>query len=240
MSSKVVVLKRNDGDNPKLQQLVGINPIKIIEYNNGTQLAGFKNDLGKVDYLLVTGGHGDFINRKPTKFNDADIISAKTWIKNLKGSFKAIILDTCFSCALAGMFTKFLPNGGCLVCAYGTGEGWTMGFSSANGAKTVGSILSTVVDGSASLGTAMGMTMVSSIGIMVKKPTTYQLLYTSNAGATRGDNLQTRGTFGMEADTEQELKEVDLYLRRDLVNVTPTDDATLKKLLNDNLTMSVD
>jgi hypothetical protein len=239
MTSKVVVLKRNAGDDAKLQQLTAINPIKLIEYSNGAQLAGFKNDLGKIDYLLVTGGHGDFQNRKPSKFNDADIVSTRTWIKNLKGTFKAIILDTCFSCALAGMFTKFLPNGGCLVCAYGTGEGWTIGFSSANGANSVGSILSTVVDGSADLGSAMNMTMVSSIGVLIKKPTTYQLLYTSNAGATRGENLQSRTTFGMEADTEQELKEVDLYLRRDLVNVTPTDDATLKKLLNDSLTMTV-
>lgn len=235
MSNKVVVLKRNSGDQQKLNQLTAINPMKIVEYSNGATLGGFKNDFGKIDYLLVTGGHGDFQNRKPSSFNGADIDHARAWIKNLKGTSKAIILDTCFSSALAGMFIDLLPNGGCLVCAYGTGEGWAMGFSSANGTKTVGSILSTIVDNSS----AFGGGMVSSIGVMIKKPTTYQTLYTSNAGASRGGNLQTRSAMGMEADTAIELKEVDLYLRRDNVNVTPTSDAQLKKLLNSSLTMKV-
>src|SRR4051812_41473672 len=129
MSSKAIVLKRNDDDTAKCNALQALQPRVFVEYTGQSQLAGMITDFGTLDYLLVTGGHGDFRSGRPTKFNDADITSARKWIGTMNGSFRAIILDTCFSSALVAPFLRFVPNGGCVVCAHGTGEGWASAFS---------------------------------------------------------------------------------------------------------------
>lgn len=233
MSKKAVVLKRNSGDAAKVKQLKGISPIKWFEYTSASQMANDKTDFGAIDYLLVTGGHGDFANHKPTKFNDADIVSARSWIGNIKGTFKIILLDTCFSSALAGAFLKFIPDGGCIVCAHGTGEGWADGFNTANKDKTIGQVLEEVV---ANFDAITGS--FSSISLAIKKPNN-QLLYTANGGANRGVGLANRSDIGMEADTEIELKEVDMYLKRDGISVVEKSKDDLIALLKEHLKVSV-
>src|SRR5262249_15162069 len=118
MSSKGIVLKRNDRDEEKLNALNALAPLVFVEYRGASQPAGMATNFGQLDYLLVTGGHGDFQNKQPTTFNDAEIPSTKTWIANSKGEIEAIILDTCFSSAVAASFLKFLTPDGCLVCAH--------------------------------------------------------------------------------------------------------------------------
>ncbi|MGH7107688.1 MAG: hypothetical protein ACREF0_05885 [Acetobacteraceae bacterium] len=240
MTTKGIVLKRNDKDQPKFDQLNALQPNKVITYANTLGLATAGGDFGSLDYLLVTGGHGDFQSGKPSKFNDATIDDAKKWIKSISGTFKAIILDTCFSSALAASFLPFLPNGGCIVCAHGTGEGWAGAFSTANGKKTVGTVLAAVVNGTSDLFGAIspGSASYSSVSLAIRKPIN-QLLYTANAGPNRGKGIATRDGVGMEVDTEIELKEVDLYLRRDRIDVVAVSDSELVKLLTDNLTMTV-
>lgn len=233
MSKKAVVLKRNSGDAAKVTQLKGISPIKWFEYTSASQMANDKTDFGAIDYILVTGGHGDFVNNKPTKFNDADIGSARQWIGNIKGSFKIILLDTCFSSALAGAFMKFLPYGGCVVCAHGTGEGWASGFTAANKDKTIGAVLEEVVTNFESF-----IGSFSSISLAIKKPDN-QLLYTANGGANRGVGLANRSGIGMEADTEIELKEVDMYLKRDGISVVEKPNDELIALLKEHLKITI-
>lgn len=233
MSNKVVVLKRNHNDGAKWTALNGIMPSHFLEYTSRSQLASLRTDLGTRDYLLVTGGHGDFQNGKPSKFNDATIKDAMTWVKGIQGRFKAVILDTCFSAALAGAFLPLIPNGGCLVCAYGTGEGWADGFSVQNQSRTVGAVLGDVVTNFQSLTGSW-----SSIAVAIKKPTN-QLLHTGNAGAGRKAGLQAREGIGMETDTEEELRQMDFYLARDRISVVEATPDALRTMLADNLAMMV-
>ncbi len=230
--SKSIVLKRNSGDGAKLAQMQALQPVAMVQYSNGDALGCQKNDLGAVDYVLATGGHGDFNGKKPTKSNDADIDNFKKWVGNLTCKSRAFILDTCFSSALSGKFLDYLPNGGVVVCAHGSGEGWAEGFSAANGTRTVGSVMSDIVDNySAMIG-------APSIAVLLKKPS-QKLLYTMNSGAVRGATVQTKAAFGMDGDTEVELKELDLYLRMEGINVTPTTPSDLKGMLAKTLDMTV-
>lgn len=183
--------------------------------------------------MLVTGGHGDFVNKKPSKFNDADIVSAKKWISNVKGTFKVIVLDTCFSSALTGSFLPFLSNGGCLVCAHGTAEGWADGFVTGNNTRTIGELLADVIDNFGNLGVGF-----ASVSLAIKKPMN-QLLYTGNGGADRKPGLVARDNMGMQADTELELREVDIYLARDRIDVVATKPDALKKMLKENITTTI-
>lgn len=232
MSSKAIVLKRNSNDAAKLKALQGLAPQFMVEYSSGGQLAAMTNNFGTLDYLLVTGGHGDFVNKKPSKFNDADIVSAKKWISNVKGTFKVIVLDTCFSSALAGSFLPFLTNGGSLVCAHGTAEGWADGFVTGNNTRTIGELLADVVDNFGGLGS------FASVSLAIKKPIN-QLLYTGNAGTDRKDGLNARANMDMEVDSELELKEVDIYLARDRIDVVATKPDALKKLLKETITTTI-
>lgn len=230
--SKSIVLKRNTGDDAKLAQMQALKPVTLLQYQFAAGLGGASLDLANVDYVLVTGGHGDFINKKPSKFNDADITNFRSWVGNLKGKAKAFILDTCFSSALCGEFLKFLPTGGAVVCAHGSGEGWAEGFTTANGTRTVGAILCDVVDNYGSLVGA------SSISLLLNKPHG-KVLFTTNSGTARRQTLDTKQMFGMDADTEIELKELDIYLRREGIMVTPIEAGQLKTLLGDNLKMTI-
>lgn len=234
MSSKAIVIKRNSGDTPKYDQLKALNPAKLVEYANGSSLSQFKTAFGKLDYLLVTGGHGDFVSGKPSELNGADISSAKTWISNMSGTFKAIILDTCFTVALTPVFLPFVANGGAVVSAYGTGEGWADGFSTANGARTVGDVLADIVGNVSGFSAAM----VSSLSIAVKKPNN-QLVYTANGGMARGANLGERDGMGMETDTTEELKQVDQYLMMNRITISTVTSTQLATMLRHNLTMTI-
>ena len=60
-----------------------------------------------------------------------------------------------------------------------------------------------------------------------------------NGGADRKVGLDARSNMGMEVDTELELKEVDIYLARDRIDVVATKSDALKKLLKDNITTTI-
>ncbi len=234
--SKSIVLKRNDNDDAKLQQMQSLQPKALLQYEYSSALGNAKLDLGNVDYVLATGGHGNFINRKPTKFNGADMDNFKKWIGNLKGTAKAFILDTCFSSALCPVFIKFVPVGGAVVCAHGSGEGWAGSFNTGNGTRTVGAILSGIIDSAVSLfGADSGAT---SISLLLNKPHG-KTLFTVNSGTARRSTLDKKKSFFMDTDEEIELKELDLYLRREGVMVTPVETDKLKTLLTENLKMTI-
>jgi hypothetical protein len=231
MSSKVVLLKRNAGDDEQYNRLQAIQPSFLLSYSSGSELALLPSDFGNQDYLLVTGGHGDFRNGTPTKFNDSDIKNAMTWIKGVKGSFKGIILDTCYSAALAGSFLPLLPNGGCLVCAYGPGEGYRQ-FLLENPNKTVGAALSILIDNAYYGPTTMG--------IVIRKPVN-PLLHTGMFSEGGEAGLVLRPQVGMEVDGDESINALtmSLYLRRDGITVVETGNDKLKEYLTTSLTMTV-
>lgn len=233
MNSKVIVLKRNSGDEAKMKQLAALKPTQMLQYTSAQQLSTLMSNVGSASYLLVTGGHGDFKSGKPSKFNDADIPSTEQWVGTLNGPFDAIILDTCFSSALAGLFIPLLGTGGCLVCAHGTGEGWAGGFSAENGTRTVGAVLADVIDNFSSV-----IGACTSISLAIKTGNS-QSLYTANAGNARSKGLKAREGIGMEVDTEAELLEVDKYLQASGITVIEKSDAELANMLKENLTMTI-
>ncbi|MFC6486402.1 hypothetical protein [Nitratireductor sp. GCM10026969] len=212
MSSKAVVLKRNSGDDAKRRALLGIGPTPLIEFTASGKLSTDKKFVGSLDYLLLTGGHGNFVNSRPTQCNGTTVEDTNRWAFGVSGQFKAIILDTCFSSALLATFLPMVPYGGCVVCAHGSGEGWAEGFTAANGNKSVGEILCQSVKGMDELG------LVSNMAIAVRKPTN-QLLYTMNGGAKRRPALDQRDMFGMDRDSEIELKQLDVYLFGNQISV---------------------
>ena len=140
------------------------------------------------------------------------------------GRAASSILDTCFSSALSPVFIKFVPVGGAVVCADG--------FTTANGMRTVGSILNAVID---NYGALVGS---SSISLLLNKPHG-KTLFTTNSGKARRATLDTKKEYSMDTDTKIELKELDLYLRREGVMVTPVEADKLKTLLTENLKMTV-
>lgn len=230
--SKSIVLKRNNNDDAKYNQLKSLNPVRMLTYNNSANFGTSKMDLGNVDYVLFTGGHGNFMASRPTQFNDASIDDTRRWMKGVNGTAKAMILDTCFSSALCEDFIRFVPTGGAVVCAHGSGEGWAGAFNTDNGTKTVGEVLCGIVDASFEL------TGAPSIALMLNKPH-QRNLFTCNSGATRGQTLAMKGMFGMDHDTAVELKELDIYLSHKGIMVTPMTRDQLKSYLKAVLPMKV-
>jgi hypothetical protein len=238
MTTKAVVLKRNPNDKAKQQQLAAIKPLLLVEYGGSGLLSNTAKDFGNLDYLLVTGGHGDFAVSQPTKFNDTTMDDAGKWVAASAGQFKAVILDTCFSSAMLPVIMPLVQPGGCVVCAHGTGEGWAMGFDKSNANKSVADVLGDIVDN------ATGMGLIPSIAFTVKPTaehqTAIQIVHTMNAGTQRKSGRATKLDYGMEADSEVELEQLDMYLFKSNFKIEETQGGEqLKMLLGKKLTMSI-
>ncbi|MCU0986067.1 MAG: hypothetical protein MUC89_14180 [Acetobacteraceae bacterium] len=233
MSSKAILLKRNPSDDAKHAALMALNPVQMVTYTATNAIPAAITVADTADYLLVTGGHGDFVASAPTKFNDLPVAMAKPWIASLKGDFHAIILDTCFSSAFAPSFLGHLEMGGYIVCAHGSGEGWAMGFDASDPNKTVGDALAGVV------GSADGMGLgYSSISLLQRGDKGLRLL-TANTGATRTAGLTAREGMGMDHDNAAELAQLDSYLGRFNILVQPIANAELQTRLRQALKMPV-
>lgn len=233
MSTKAILLKRNPDDAAKFRQMRALRPNDFAFYREASMCPAALKFEGTADYLLVTGGHGDFVGGGPTKFNDLSAAMARMWIRKLRGDYEAIILDTCFSSAFCPEFLGHLPMGGYIVCAHGSGEGWAMAFDSAHPNRTVGEALSTVIDNCDGMGLGF-----SSISLLCRLGTGL-ILYTANAGGTRTAGLATRTAYGMDHDTPAELAQLDAYLQKKWIVVHHMSNRDLKARLKQNLKMTV-
>lgn len=233
MSTKAILLKRNPKDDAKHTALMALNPVQLVGYSVTTAKPAAISVTGTADYLLVTGGHGDFVANAPTKFNDLPMAMAKPWIASLNGEFQAIVLDTCFSSGVAPSFLGNLPMGGYIVCAHGSGEGWAMGFDAGKPDTTVGEALAEIV------GNADGMGLGYSSVSLLQRSSNGLFLYTANSGPSRTSGLSTRTDFGMDHDSATELDQLDSFLMRMNILVKPLSNAELQKRLKQALTMPV-
>ncbi len=233
MSTKAILLKRNGNDGAKYDALMKLNPVQMVTYTAPTTIPSALSVTGTADYLLVTGGHGDFIASEPTKFNDLPVAIAKSWIASLDGEFQAVVLDTCFSSAFAPFFLGHVPMGGHIVCAHGSGEGWAGGFDAGRTDDTVGDVLAEVVGNVDAMG--LGFSSVS----LLQRSDKGLVLYTANSGTTRTSGLSTRGDFGMDHDSATELAQLDSYLARRNILVRPISNSDLRTRLKQMLTLPV-
>jgi hypothetical protein len=178
------------GDAAKYTALMALNPLKMVTYTATNLIPPPIEVAETADYLLVTGGHGDFLASAPTKFDDLPVAMAKPWISSLKGEFEAIILDTCFSSAFAPSFVGHLPMGGHVVCAHGSGEGRAGGFDAGKPNETEGDVLAEVVGNMDGMG--LGYSSIS----LLQRSSQGMRLYTANTGHARTSGLSARGNMG--------------------------------------------
>jgi hypothetical protein len=237
MSTKVVALQANDGDAAKIFDIQDVlKPLHTIYYKEGGPIPDFpKNVGGSVDYLLFTGGHGNFVNAAPTKMNGLNTDAVKKWANSVTAEFDAIILDTCFSSSFIPVFSPLLKMGGSIVCAHGSGEGFTTGLTDrANIGRSVGEALADIADNAiASFGleyTSLSLYTRTMGGLRV---------YTTNAGSQRSNGLAMRNNMGMDADSAQELGELDRFLIGKLIAVEKVDLSGLKVKLTKQLDMVI-
>lgn len=234
MGNKIVVLQRNKGDDAKLQNIKKLlNPLKIVEYQANATIPPVQGS--NIDYVLFTGGHGNFIASQPTQLNGTTAANARKWLGESSGlEADAFILDTCFSSAFVPAFSGMIPVGGAIVCAHGSGEGFTDALLNANNAgKTVGVALGGIVDGVTEMG--LGFT---SLSLYVRSQKGLKL-YTINGGENRDSGLQTRGNFGMDHDSADELGQLDRFLMGKLIAIEVVTPDALKAKLKENLKMTV-
>jgi hypothetical protein len=236
MSKKIVLLQRNKGDDAKANAIgAKLKPLWTCNYNeNGVPPTPPQTVQGEIDYLLVTGGHGDFVSGQPAKLNGLAPASARKWAGALGAEFDAIVLDTCFSTSFIPAFLGNLRLGGCIVCAHGSGEGWTQGLLDlADKGKSVGEALSATVEGVDSMG--LGYSSIS----LIVRGTSGLKLFTANAGSTRKSGLGTRSSFGMDHDSEKELDQLDRFLLGRNILVEQVDNGALKTKLERHLAMDI-
>ena len=127
-----------------------------------------------------------------------------------------------------------IPVGGAIVCAHGSGEGFTDALVNENNAgKTVGVALGGIVDGVTDIG--LGFT---SLSLYIRSQKGLKL-YTTNGGTNRDAGLQTRGNFGMDHDSAEELGQLDRFLMGKLIAIEVVTPDALKAKLKENLKMTV-
>jgi hypothetical protein len=236
MSKKVVVLQKNNGDTAKRKAIQDrLHPLQTIYYSENGPIPDFPaNADGELDYLLFTGGHGNFKCGAPTQMNGLNTAAVRRWTASIDTEFGAIILDTCFSSSFIPVFAQHIPMGGAIVCAHGSGEGFTDALVNPdNAGKSVGEALTGVVDGISGLG--LGFT---SLSLYVRTAGGLKLV-TSNGGKQRSDGLTTRSNYGMDSDGEGELSELDAFLFGKLIAVEVVSLDALKIKLIRHLPMRV-
>jgi hypothetical protein len=236
MSTKIVALQENDNDAAKIFAIQEtLKPLRTIYYKEGATVADSIDGVGdSVDYLLFTGGHGDFVNAAPAKLNGLKPDAVKRWLAKVDTKFDAIILDTCFSSSFVPTFAGHLEMGGAIVCAHGSGEGFTDALlNPQNKGKSVGEALGTVTNGIGDLGLSF-----TSLSLYVRSGQGMKL-YTTNAGQQRSDGLSTRQNFGMDADSAAELGQLDGFLIGKLVAIEPVTLDGLRVKLKNHITMAI-
>ena len=237
MSTKVVALQANDGDATKICAIQDVlKPLHTIYYKEGGPIPEFPGKLGSsLDYLLFTGGHGNFVNNAPSKLNGLNPAVVKTWVNTVNSEFDAIILDTCFSSSFIPTFSPLVAMGGAIVCAHGSGEGFTGSLvDPANAGKTVGAALADMADNAVS---GLGLHFTS-LSLFVRTMAGLKL-YTTNAGTQRSDGLQARSNMDMDADSAKELGQLDRYLIGKLIAVETVTLDGLKVKLRNHLPMVI-
>jgi len=237
MSRKMVLFQTNKGDEQKFKDITNkIRPEYFIRYQ-ANQQARVPRVEGTWDYLLATGGHGNFQFGKPTQLNGMRAKQARAWAIDVpsKLSFRALVLDTCFSSAFIPDLVHMLELGGSIVCAHGSGEGWTEGLlNNARDGLTVGQALGMTIDGTVDLGL-----QYSSVSLFVRVPVGKPKLYTMNYANPRKQGLTARSNMAMDHDTIKELRELDRYLEASGIEIELVNKQRLKDLVENHLDMNI-
>lgn len=235
MSTKVVAFQRNPNDHARVNAIqTNLAPLATVYYNEHGPIAPFPNLKGQLDYLLFTGGHGNFRDAAPTQMNGLSVAAVREWAATIASEFDAIILDTCFSSSFIPIFSPHVRIGGAIVCAHGSGEGFTDALvNPANSGRSVGAALSGLADGISGLGLSF-----TSLSLYVRSARGLRL-YTTNGGAQRSDGLAARGNYGMDADSADELGQLDRFLIGRLVAVEVVTLADLQVKLANHLDMVI-
>lgn len=235
MSTKVVALQRNPHDEEKvkaIQQM--LSPLSTLYYEAHGPIAPFPDLMDKLDYLLFTGGHGNFIDAAPTLMNGLGLAAVKAWAATLTSEFDAIILDTCFSSSFIPIFSPHIRIGGAIVCAHGSGEGFTSTLTDpSNRGKAIGVALADLAHNVVS-GLEASYT---SLSIYVRSPRGIKL-FTTNGGTQRSDGMQAHENMGI-ADPVKELDQLDRFLIGKLVGVEVLSLEDLKTKLKNHLKMVI-
>ncbi|MEZ5670297.1 MAG: hypothetical protein R3F55_23285 [Alphaproteobacteria bacterium] len=85
---------------------------------------------GEIDYLVMSGSHGNFIGTKPTQLNGLGVDAAQELLAKLMSlsiSAWTIVLDCCFSAGFVPDYRSLLVTGrtkpGTILCHYGSASG---------------------------------------------------------------------------------------------------------------------
>lgn len=239
MSIGIVVLQSNENDAGRIQTIQDVlRPSRTIYHKEGAPMIDIPPPVGRMDYLLFTGGHGAFKNDAPTKVSGLFENVIRKWINGIGNTitFKTIILDTCFSSSFIIHFAGLLQVGGVIVCAHGSGEGFVDALiNPMNRNKSVGEALGGIVDGVSdfdwhytSLSLAMRYGNDSPL-----------MLYTTNEGENRRRGLRIRNDNGVGTDSSLELGKLDSFLRTQGVMINGVSLDALKAMLASRISIGI-
>lgn len=89
---------------------------------------------GEIDYLVMSGSHGNFIGTKPTQLNGLSVDVAEVLLgklMSLKITAWSVVLDCCFSAGFLPTYSSLLVTGrtkpGTILCHYGSASGTMTG-----------------------------------------------------------------------------------------------------------------
>lgn len=89
---------------------------------------------GEIDYIVMSGSHGNFIGAAPTQLNGLTADVAETLLAQLMSlgiTAWAVVLDCCFSAGFVPTYRSLLVTGrtkpGVIICHYGSASGTMTG-----------------------------------------------------------------------------------------------------------------
>jgi hypothetical protein len=227
----------NDGEEqekkmlkPIQDRMKGCDSI-IINQNEPFSFDKFKGDY---DVVLFTGTHGDFNMGQPISCNGMSSQALRKALESSQFTAQCIILDTCFGSAFIPHFVEAgaVFPGGKIICTLGECQGFSQGIKDSKRGESLEDIFKKLSEGLYRLSDYQANSLYEHHKNLANNKLSHGILYTRKY-SNRAQLIEE--TADIHGDTEDNLNELETYLREKGVIIEKKDKEELQEIFSSKL-----